>query len=186
MAQPQKLAVVGAGLVGQRHIAAINQVPGVELVAVVEPGPSDQTVPVYPDLDALFAASDVDGIILSTPTLLHVQGAMACVERGIPVLIEKPLVTRIEDVEPVRAAVAAHPAPVWVAMEYRYMPPVTRLREHIQAGDAGPVSMLSIREHRFPFLPKVGDWNRFNQYTGGTLVEKCCHFFDLMRNVANL
>ncbi len=43
--------------------------------------------------------------------------------------------------------------------------------------------MLTIREHRFPFLHKVGDWNRFNRYTGGTLVEKCCHFFDLMRLV---
>ena len=41
--------------------------------------------------------------------------------------------------------------------------------------------MLTIREHRFPFLPKIGDWNRFNRNTGGTLVEKCCHFFDLMR-----
>jgi myo-inositol 2-dehydrogenase/D-chiro-inositol 1-dehydrogenase len=41
--------------------------------------------------------------------------------------------------------------------------------------------MLTIREHRFPFLEKVGDWNRFNRNTGGTLVEKCCHFFDLMR-----
>lgn len=41
--------------------------------------------------------------------------------------------------------------------------------------------MMSIREHRFPFLPKVGDWNRFTDRTGGTLVEKCCHFWDLMR-----
>jgi len=44
--------------------------------------------------------------------------------------------------------------------------------------------MLTIREHRFPFLKKVGDWNRFNRTSGGTLVEKCCHFFDLMRLVA--
>lgn len=41
--------------------------------------------------------------------------------------------------------------------------------------------MMAIREHRFPFLSKVGDWNRFNNRTGGTLVEKCCHFWDLMR-----
>ena len=41
--------------------------------------------------------------------------------------------------------------------------------------------MLAIREHRFPFLKKVGDWNRFSKNTGGTMVEKCCHFFDLMR-----
>ena len=45
----------------------------------------------------------------------------------------------------------------------------------------GQRRMLSIREHRYPFLKKVDDWNRFNQYSGGTFVEKCCHFFDLMR-----
>jgi predicted dehydrogenase len=45
--------------------------------------------------------------------------------------------------------------------------------------------MLAIREHRFPFLRKVGDWNRFNRNTGGTLVEKCCHFFDLMNLIIN-
>ena len=43
--------------------------------------------------------------------------------------------------------------------------------------------MCVIREHRFPFLKKVNDWNRFNRNTGGTLVEKCCHFFDLMTQV---
>jgi predicted dehydrogenase len=44
--------------------------------------------------------------------------------------------------------------------------------------------MVFVREHRFPFLAKVDNWNRFNRFTGGTLVEKCCHFFDLMRLVA--
>ena len=44
----------------------------------------------------------------------------------------------------------------------------------------GAIHMCAIREHRFPFLHKVGAWNRFNRYSGGTLVEKCCHFFDLM------
>jgi predicted dehydrogenase len=43
--------------------------------------------------------------------------------------------------------------------------------------------MLAIREHRFPFLTKVDDWNRFNRNTGGTRVEKCCHFFDLMNHI---
>ena len=41
--------------------------------------------------------------------------------------------------------------------------------------------MLSITEHRFPFLQKVNNWNRFTANSGGTFVEKCCHFFDLMR-----
>ena len=72
-------------------------------------------------------------------------------------------------------------APVWVAMEYRFMPPVARLLDKVRAGDAGTPRMIAIREHRFPFLEKVGHWNRFNARTGGTLVEKCCHFRDLMR-----
>ncbi len=60
------------------------------------------------------------------------------------------------------------------------MRPVWRLVEEVRAGTVGRLRMVAIREHRFPFLKKVGDWNRFSRNTGGTLVEKCCHFFDLM------
>ena len=70
---------------------------------------------------------------------------------------------------------------VWVGLEYRYMAPVAALIEEAHAGTVGAIRMVAIREHRFPFQPKVRDWNRFNRNTGGTLVEKCCHFFDLMR-----
>jgi predicted dehydrogenase len=68
-------------------------------------------------------------------------------------------------------------------MEYRYMPPVKQLIKEVHNNVIGKIKMLSIREHRFPFLHKVNDWNRFAINTGGTLVEKCCHFFDLMRLV---
>jgi predicted dehydrogenase len=60
------------------------------------------------------------------------------------------------------------------------MPSIATLRAVVESGDLGRLRMLSIREHRFPFLVKVDNWNRFNANTGGTLVEKCCHFFDLM------
>jgi myo-inositol 2-dehydrogenase/D-chiro-inositol 1-dehydrogenase len=45
------------------------------------------------------------------------------------------------------------------------------------------VHQVGIREHRQPFYPKVGNWNRFNANTGGTLVEKCCHYFNLMDHI---
>ena len=63
------------------------------------------------------------------------------------------------------------------------MPPAARFITAIKGGDVGRLVQFSIREHRFPFLEKVGDWNRFSRNTGGTMVEKCCHFFDLMRLV---
>ena len=69
---------------------------------------------------------------------------------------------------------------VWVAQEYRYMPPVAEMVRMAHAGAVGQIHQVSIREHREPFYPKVGDWNRFTENTGGTLVEKCCHYFNLM------
>lgn len=66
-------------------------------------------------------------------------------------------------------------------MEYRWMPPIAKLIETTENSGLGNIRIVSIREHRFPFLEKVGHWNRFNCFTGGTLVEKACHFFDLMR-----
>merc|ERR1712190_482011 len=69
------------------------------------------------------------------------------------------------------------------AMEYRWMPPIQKLIHETDSGNLGAVRTVMIREHRFPFLEKVENWNRFNRYTGGTLVEKACHFFDLMRRI---
>ena len=68
----------------------------------------------------------------------------------------------------------------WVGLEYRYMAPIAALLDVVRSGELGDLRMFSIREHRFPFLVKVDNWNRFSRNTGGTLVEKCCHFFDLM------
>ncbi|KAH9777198.1 inositol 2-dehydrogenase/d-chiro-inositol 3-dehydrogenase [Citrus sinensis] len=85
---------------------------------------------------------------------------------------------------PLKVVDAARKRPdilVQVGLEYRYMPPVAKLIQIVKSGSIGQVKMVAIREHRFPFLVKVNDWNRFNENTGGTLVEKCCHFFDLMR-----
>jgi predicted dehydrogenase len=67
-----------------------------------------------------------------------------------------------------------------VAQEYRYMPPVAEMIRMAHEGAVGVMHQVAIREHREPFYPKVGDWNRFSANTGGTLVEKCCHYFNLM------
>ena len=76
------------------------------------------------------------------------------------------------------------PAFFWVGMEYRYIRSIKRLIEEVDKGTVGNLHMVSIREHRFPFLKKVGTWNRLKKNTGDTLVEKCCHFFDLMNRIA--
>jgi predicted dehydrogenase len=129
----------------------------------------------------LLAMDEIDCLLVVSPNYLHVpQFEEVAARRPLPMLIEKPLYTDPADAARIEALRASYPAPVWVAMEYRYMPPIQTFIDQVESATGG-VKMLTIREHRFPFLAKVGDWNRFNRYTGGTLVEKCCHFFDLMR-----
>ena len=181
--------MIGCGMMGQEHLRNIALLPGAEVVAIYEPdagmraaaaklAPGAQMVDSIADLLAVDA---VQALVITSPNYLHLgQLEEIAAIRPLPVLCEKPLFTDPADAPRVAALRAAYPAPIWVAMEYRYMPPVAKLIAEADAATGG-VKMLTIREHRFPFLEKVGDWNRFNARTGGTLVEKCCHFFDLMR-----
>jgi myo-inositol 2-dehydrogenase/D-chiro-inositol 1-dehydrogenase len=184
-----RYGIVGCGMMGQEHIRNIALLAQAEVSAFVEPDPqmaaqTQSLVPgatPCPDLNGLLARNDVDALVIASPNHLHVPQLQDVARiRPMPVLVEKPIATRPEDDAALRDLARDYPAPIWVAMEYRYMPPIARFRELAEEATGG-IKMLTIREHRFPFLEKVGDWNRFNRNTGGTMVEKCCHFFDLMR-----
>lgn len=174
---------------GQEHIRNIALLEGAEVAAIFEPDAQMRAVsaalaPLAVQVDsvaALLALPDIDCLLVCSPNHLHVpQLSEIAATRALPLLMEKPLYTDPKDAGLIEMLMRDYPAPVWVAMEYRYMPPIARLLAEVEQATGG-AKMLTIREHRFPFLPKVGDWNRFNANTGGTLVEKCCHFFDLMR-----
>ena len=182
---------IGCGMMGQEHLRNLALIPGAQVAAVFEPdeGMAGQALALAPgaqrvaDVAALLARSDIDALVITSPNHCHAAQLQAvAASRPLPMLCEKPVCTNLADVAALRRLGAASLAPLWVAMEYRYMPPIAALvaAAH-QASDTGGSTMLSIREHRYPFLQKVGDWNRFSANTGGTLVEKCCHFFDLMR-----
>jgi len=177
---------------GQEHIRFLNRMDGAAVTAVADPDPSmrDEAARLagaeaFSDHRTLLskAVSEdlIDALIISSPNHTHHDIAIDAMATDLPILVEKPLCSTVEDAKRVRLAALGRSAPVWVAMEYRYMPAISRLIEEVQKGTIGKLRMLAIREHRFPFLEKVGHWNRFARYSGGTLVEKCCHFFDLMR-----
>ena len=181
--------IIGCGMMGQEHLRNIALLPQSRVAAIFEPDPvmreaASRAVPtalMVDSIETLLAVEAVNCLLVASPNYLHLpQLERIAAIRPLPVLVEKPLFTAPEDAPRIATLRAAYPAPIWVAMEYRYMPPVARLIEEVEDATGG-VRMLTIREHRFPFLEKVGDWNRFNARTGGTLVEKCCHFFDLMR-----
>lgn len=185
-------AIIGAGMMGREHIANLALLPEAELIALADPdkGSRDWSgkdagpeVAVYADYMEMMQIKRPDAVIIASPNHTHRKVVMDIAPFGSAILVEKPLATTIKDAEALVELSKSYPNLFWVGLEYRYMPPIARFIETVHAGQTGPVKMLSFREHRFPFLPKVGNWNRFSENTGGTLVEKCCHFFDLMRVV---
>jgi len=124
----------------------------------------------------------LDIVIVATPNHTHYDVLLDTLrDTRAAILVEKPLCTKLEQCQEIEAIAHREDRLIWVGMEYRYIPSVTRLIQETASGRIGVPKMLSIKEHRFPFLTKVGRWNRYNAMSGGTLVEKCCHFFDLMR-----
>ena len=84
MTHSLRIAVAGAGTIGQAHMAALQQTPGARLSAVVDPSPAAQALaaaaglPCYPSLDELLRHDRPDGIVLATPNTLHVPQALQC------------------------------------------------------------------------------------------------------------
>ncbi|WP_170480218.1 Gfo/Idh/MocA family protein [Ruegeria arenilitoris] len=185
--------LIGCGMMGQEHLHNIALLEGTRVSAIYEPdtdmadiarriSPGSRLVASITDL---LSVEDLDCLVIASPNHLHVHQIVEIAKvRPLPLLVEKPLFTNPADADRLLEIEKTYPHPIWVAMEYRYMPPISALIA--EAKDAlGGIKMLSIREHRFPFLDKIANWNRFNRNTGGTFVEKCCHFFDLMRLILN-
>jgi predicted dehydrogenase len=204
-----RIGVIGTGAMGKEHIrniallgrdaarvVAVADSDGrARTEAVSELGPDASSCRVFERYEELLACDLVDSIVVCTPNFTHIDVLRQAIPTGKHILCEKPLCTTVADCEEVERLVAEREAVAqeqgtmvgvfMTGMEYRWMPPIANLIEETDSGVHGKVHVLTVREHRFPFLIKVDNWNRFNRYTGGTLVEKACHFFDLMRRIVH-
>ncbi|MAI80007.1 MAG: oxidoreductase [Deltaproteobacteria bacterium] len=186
-----RYGIIGTGMMGCEHIRNLAQLPGAEVKAIADPHEASRvqaqqayeergSVAVFADYREMLTQSPLDAVIIASPNHTHAEVLDPVFNSGLHVMVEKPMCTTLADCRSVAERAARHPGVFWVGLEYRYMATVAAFLDKLKEGAVGDLKMLFIREHRFPFLPKVGDWNRFNRNTGGTLVEKCCHFFDLM------
>ena len=186
------IGLIGAGMMGQEHIKNFNLLDGVRVGAIADThsGMRDKAaamclrkVQTVSDFEKLLGDSSLDAFVIATPNYHHIDVLRSALETSKPILCEKPLCTTLDDTREIISRIAAGKHIFQVGMEYRFKPALADMIASVDAGEIGRLHMLSIREHRFPFLQKIDDWNRFNRNTGGTLVEKCCHFFDLMRRI---
>lgn len=193
-----RYAIVGTGMMGQEHLrnlALVNETQSwnTDVLALIDPDVPMRieatdlahslgfTSATAHESLATVNMDDIDAFVIVSPNFTHHAIITELLPSGKAILAEKPVCTKLEHCDDLLQRLEGYAAPFWVAMEYRYMPPTARFIERLNSGELGNMRMLTIKEHRYPFLEKVGDWNRFSENTGGTLVEKCCHHFDLMR-----
>lgn len=137
----------------------------------------------------LLAAEDLDALIIGSPNHAHAEDALLALPRRIPILLEKPVATSLEDCRRLWAGyVAANRPPVTVGFVLRYAPFYTRVKALIREADLGQVLSIDADESLGTALTAyffgVGSWRRFDHLTGGFIVEKCCHDLDILNWLA--
>jgi predicted dehydrogenase len=182
------IAVAGAGLIGRRHIEAIDAVPETRLAAIVDPAePARELarqldVPWHPDLHALFSATRPDGVILATPNQLHVDNALDCIAAGIPALVEKPLAADLSGARQLAEASETSGVPLLVGHHRRHNPLIAAAKEKLDEGLLGTI----VTVHGMFWLFKPDDyfdveWRR--KPGAGPVLVNLIHDIDLLRHL---
>lgn len=179
-----RIAVVGAGLIGQRHVQHVAR--SAALHSIVDPDASadvqaeQHQVDRYSDLNELLSRDPPDGVIIATPTPLHYQQAMSCIAAGIPALIEKPITSDSDQAARLVAAAAQADVPLLVGHHRRYNPIIAQAREMINAGRLG--TLVSVNAMCWLYKPDNyfdATWRR--EKGAGPILTNLIHDIDLLR-----
>lgn len=179
---PTRLALIGAGRMGQVHLAALQSSDEIAVAAVVEPYATirerlaGEGLVVYASVRELLESESLDGVLIAAPTDQHPDLVATCAAAGIPMLCEKPVGVRPEDAR--SATRAAGDAGVLLQVGYwrRFVPELRRLREQIAGGELGQISLISCMQWDSE-LPS----EQFRSHAGGIMVDMGVHEFDQVR-----
>lgn len=194
-----RFGIIGCGIMGTEHARNTLLEGRASVAGLYDPAPrsiesaqqalaqSGQTTPAreYRSLAELCDDPQIDALFICTPNHTHLEVLQQVHHCGKAIFLEKPIATSVADAWSVCQLLASATGPVRLGLQYRYKAIYAEvLHEVLERGSVGRVHGVNMLEHRFPFLDKVGQWNKFNRYSGGTLIEKCCHYFDLMTLLA--
>ncbi len=183
-----KFGMIGVGGMGRGHLKDSELIEEAEVVAIADNYQRSleeaskllpSSVKKFKRYEELLDIKEIDAVIISTPNCTHRKITVDALESGKHVLCEKPMATTIEDCDEMIEAAKRNKKILQIGLELRYAELYRKMRELIKRGDIGKVQLMWCKEFRCPFLKKVGDWILKQKESGGSLVEKDCHHFDL-------
>ncbi|MDB5850759.1 MAG: oxidoreductase-like protein [Rhodoferax sp.] len=138
-----RIAVAGAGYIGQAHIGVALNSPSVTLSAIIDPSPAAVEtaaragVPLYASIDEMLARDRPDGLVLAVPNVLHVSQSLQCIAAGLPILLEKPIATTVAEGETLVAATEKAGARVLIGHHRTHSPIMAKAKQVVDSGVLG-------------------------------------------------
>ncbi len=168
-----RIGVIGLGVMGKNHLRVLNTIADAEIIAVCDPvAEGDFGVPLFKSVDEMIETTKFDGMIIAVPTAFHKEVALKCINKGINVLIEKPVAPTAKD--GLEILKAANKAGVKTAVGYieRFNPVVASLKEELKGKELYSISMTRVG----PIPPRIADV--------GILTDLSVHDIDLIRHIS--
>ena len=158
MSQPVRFALAGFGAWGKFHAQSIAGNPDAELVAVAAPSEASRDearklhpgVQIFSDSLAMIAETEFDMIDIATPSHTHRTLALAAMERGKHVLLEKPMATTLEDCKAIVAAARTQGVHLAVGHEFRLSSQWGEIKKIIERGTIGEPQYVLVKLSRKP------------------------------------
>lgn len=181
---PIKAGIAGLGRSGwDIHADAIAALPDqFTLVAVCDPDVTRQEEATerfgcraYADYADLVADDEIELMVVATPTQLHASHTVAALQRGMHVLVEKPMGKSLAEVDEMIAVAEDTGRILTVNQNYRYAADVQKVMEIIRSGVLGRILQIRIAVHQFR---RRWDWQTLKCYGGGILNNYGAHMVD--------
>ncbi len=193
-----RFLIIGVGMIGREHIQVSRLLGEARISGIYDPDAGSVAAAlalfdevgepkpeVYDSLAAALSDCEADAILICTPNYTHYSIIDEAKKTNLPLFVEKPMATKLDEAAQLVKLGRSYPGFIQLGMQYRFKSQYTEAFREVKAlGSVGEVKTVSMSEYRPPFLDKVKQWNKFNEYSGGTLVEKCCHYFDLINLMA--
>ena len=177
-----RVGLAGLGSMGRNHLRILSSISGARLVAVADPvietvaaATADSQVRGFDDPLEMIASADLDAVVIAAPTTAHVDLAHAAIERGLAVLVEKPLAASVADARGIVDAAALAGIPVQVGHVERFNPAVLELGRLLEAGWLSTVYAI-VSRRAGPFPARIRDV--------GVTVDLATHDVDILSWIA--
>jgi predicted dehydrogenase len=196
MNRPLNIGLVGCGMIGQIHADGLRKLAEEgEVVAVAAADPSEAAraavaancpfIRYESDPYEVITASDVDAVMITSPTSTHRDLVLAVVRAGKPLLCEKPLATNLVVVEEMCDSVSSSELPAQVGFHSRFHPLVVELQRLVSGGELGRAMGYTLRDDQYwptgQVVPGHSSWRSDRaQAGGGALLEHSIHAVDIL------